>query len=300
MEIRKIQYQGGSTYTVSLPKKWIRKLEVKKGDKIVFKDTENLLIIYPFKNKNKEKEKQIDADKDILSRGILASYLAGFKNIRIIAHKSISKERKKEIEKIVSKLNGLQIVEESANGMLLQDLLNTDELDLKKAVKRAYSLCASMHRDAILALKRNDKELAREVIQRDDAVDCLYFLSVRQLRSALNDPRYAINGVECLDYRMLVKCIEEIADSCCVIANKVLEIDKKHDLEEFSEACHAIHEQAFAAYLSKNITNAQALRKKEKGILEMKKRLLKPELSPILDELVSIAKNGVDISDLVI
>jgi len=300
MEIRKLQFQGRSTYTVSLPKKWVESFGLKKGDKLLFNETENSLIISSLSRQESDEEKNINADTELLSRSILASYLAGFKKIRISSSSRISSDTKNDIKRIVSKLNGLQIVEETANDMLLQDLLDTGELDLRKAVRRAYSICASMHKDAVTALKENDKELAKEVIQRDDEVDRLYFLAVRQLRGAISNPQYSLSGLECLDYRLVVKCIEEIADSCCDIAKKTLGLDSGYDLEGFSDACYSIHEQAFAAYLSRNTKNAQALRKRESRVLEMKEKLFKPKIAPVLDALVNIAKNGIDIADLVI
>ncbi len=296
MEVRKIQYQGRSTYTVSLPKKWVKRLDIKKGDKIVFNYTENHLILQPLECKNKEKE--INVDKDLISRNILTAYLAGFKSIRLSSSKAISPEMKNEIERIVAKLKGLQIDEESSNEILLQDLLDPKELDIRKTVKKAYCICASMHKDAILALKENDKELARDVIQRDNTVDRLYFLMVRLSMSI--DQQYGITETGCLDCRMLAKYIERIADSCCIIANKTTRLDKGYDIGEFSDLCYKMHEQAFAAYLSKNMAKAQELRKKRRIILEAKENLPEPKISPILDELVSIAKNGVDIADLVI
>jgi len=300
MEIRKLQFQGRSTYTVSLPKKWVEGFGLKKGDKLIFNETENSLVVSCLAGRESNEAKSINADTEILSRSILASYLAGFKRIRIFSSERISSGTKNEIKKSVARLNGLQIVEETSNEVLLQDLLDTGELDLRKAVKRAYSICASMQKDAITALKENDKELAKEVIQRDDEVDRLYFLAVRQLRGAISNPQYSLTGLECLDYRMVVKCIEETADACCEIAKKTIELDRGYDLEAFSDICYTIHEQAFAAYLSKNTKSAQALRKKESQVLEMKEKLLKPSISPVLDALVTIAKNGIDIADLVI
>ena len=46
-ETRKIQFTGKSTYIVSLPKKWIGDLGLKKGDQILVqrKGTSNLQIV---------------------------------------------------------------------------------------------------------------------------------------------------------------------------------------------------------------------------------------------------------------
>ena len=36
IETRKVQITGGSTYVISLPKKWINKVKIKSGDGIAF------------------------------------------------------------------------------------------------------------------------------------------------------------------------------------------------------------------------------------------------------------------------
>ena len=43
-ETRKIQYTGGSSYIVSLPKKWVQDLGLKQGDNVVILRQGNSLL----------------------------------------------------------------------------------------------------------------------------------------------------------------------------------------------------------------------------------------------------------------
>lgn len=300
MGTRKLQFTGGSTYTVSLPKKWVESLGLEKGDEVEFLGYPETAILKPAGKTKALGETKIVLGKEILSRAILSRYLSGYGTIKIESASKIPSETKREIKKIIGRLLGLQIVEETAYEIAIQDILNPQELDLKKAVKRAYSIAASMQKDAVEALREKDRALAEEIIQRDEEVDRLYFLAVRQLRSALSNPALGITPVECLDYRLLVKSIEEMADSCCTIARKALETNRKYDLSNISGIVNEIHEKAVHAYFARDVKAADGLRALEAKAAEIKDANTDPKLSPILDELLNIAQCGIDIGDLVI
>ncbi len=300
MATRKVQFTGGSTYTVSLPKKWVESLGLEKGDELEFIGYSGNAILRPAGRSKGLAETKINLGKEILSRAILSRYLSGYGTIRIESAGKIPSEVKKQIKKMTGRLMGLQIVEETAYEITIQDILNPQELDLKKAIKRAYAIAASMQKDAVEALREKDRALAEEIIQRDEEVDRLYFLAVRQLRSALSNPALGITPVECLDYRLLVKSIEELADSCCNIARKAIGTNKRYDLSQISELVHSIHERAVMAFFSRDVKTADGLRELEAKAARIKEANTDPKLSPILDELLNIAQCGIDIGDLVI
>jgi phosphate uptake regulator len=86
--------------------------------------------------------------------------------------------------------------------------------------------------DALGAYFEGIQEKAQEIILRDEEVDRLFFLIVRELRSAVQYPRMSemmkITPVEALDYRLAAQYIERIADLAVDIAQRVEEpLDKK-------------------------------------------------------------------------
>ena len=66
---------------------------------------------------------------------------------------------------------GTEIISETSNGIKLQTLLSYPELSVENVLRRMCLVTASMHDDAIQALKELNKKLAKEVIQLDDEVD---------------------------------------------------------------------------------------------------------------------------------
>ena len=66
-ETRKLQYTGGSSYIVSLPKKWIQDLGLKQGDHVVIlRQGNSVLQIAPASKRaaKEQKEATIEVGKD--------------------------------------------------------------------------------------------------------------------------------------------------------------------------------------------------------------------------------------------
>lgn len=226
MEIRRIQRTGGSTYTVSLPKQWADRLGITSGMNVgITARPDGALIITPATSFPAPLKKKLDVTGktgEPLIREIVASYIAGF-NIIELTSSRITVEQKQTIRQIIHKLIGPEIMEETAERMIIQDLLNPTELSLRQSVRRMFLIAISMHNDAIHALAGSDKELAMDVAQRDDEVDRLYLLIEKQLRSMLRrgqviDSQKDLTPDMSLDLSLAAYPVERIADHARKIA----------------------------------------------------------------------------------
>lgn len=330
VDVRKLQKTGGSTYLVSLPKEWITKNKLKKGDPVaIFETNEGSLIIDPKYTEREElKSVMIEIPKSNplkvgfdLGREITASYLFGYDAITIVSEKNISPNERDSVKKTIQKLIGIEIVEETAKSISLQCLVSPG-FPLNKSLERTYRIASQMHQDAITALIEGDRKLAQNVIERDDDVDRLYFLTVRQLRAAIQDPKIAkkigVSAIECLDYRVVAKSIEFLADLATDIAERYL---KMNDLKLGSQAVDYISEISKLAFeMSTKAMDAlkthsmklaiDVIDKYRPNILEkidFTREHLKSgkygtssvHIEAILDNLDRISEVGVDIADLI-
>ncbi|WP_406662641.1 PhoU domain-containing protein [Methanolobus sp. ZRKC3] len=233
METRKVQQTGGSTYIISLPKPWADKVGIKTGSSITLHpQPDGKLIIDPISDSAPLKRSQIDVTGrmgDALTRDIIAAYLAGSDVIEIKADRILA-EQKKIIRGICYKLIGPEIIEETAKKVVIQDLLNPDEISIKKSVRRMFLISNSMYADAIKAVKTLDLDLALDVDQRDDDVDRLFLLIAKQFRSVLRGARLPdameTSIDEYHDLRMAAGPIERIADHARKIAKATSSFDR--------------------------------------------------------------------------
>ncbi|MCD6592963.1 phosphate uptake regulator PhoU, partial [Candidatus Bathyarchaeota archaeon] len=230
-ELRKIQITGGATYVISLPKKWVKAAGLKPKDQVALipQADMSLLIVPKGELKPKEVSEAIieasaEAGLEAVIRDFIAHYLVGYDVIRV----KLRNVRYRDLLKssIRQKLIGVEIMEESADEIVAQCLLGHVELPLRRALDRMHVLMLFMLKDAMKALVSNDKDLAVEIVERDDEVDRLYFFAVRQLKAAvynrmLIEEMGLSNPRDCLGYRLIVKSIERSADHAARIASVI-------------------------------------------------------------------------------
>jgi len=259
------------TYYVSLPKSWIRFHKLKRGDIVFIKmSEEGSLEISPREEGEKEVIKSIRIQlDDYIDRRILAAYLSGYDIIDAVTTGRVSKRHRDMIEDMSSKLIGLEIVEETQNRITLQSF-SKGPVEIWSIVKRMSDIAKSMYSDSLLALSKNDTELASSVIKRDDNVDRLYFFLVRIIRSNLSSIRRLLregkfSALELLDYRLLAKALEQIADysegvakAVITILNKGIMLSKNinNSLLEVSEDLRRAQDKVLNAYRMKNLIEA--------------------------------------------
>ena len=253
-ETRKLQYTGGSSYIVSLPKKWIQDLGLKQGDHVVIlRQGNSVLQIAPASKRvaKEQKEATIEVSKDnnpyFIARKLIALYFLGFNVITIVPKEDrLLVEQREVIKNIVRRvLMGTEIIADSATGITLQVLINLLDLSVDAAFKRMLLIAKSMYRDTMLALQENNLELAGEVVKSDDEVDRFSFYIVRQLKIAIkNEHLLKEIGLEeprnCLGYRLIAKSVERVADHAAIISKDIIDMHRplnKDVVDKISNMC---------------------------------------------------------------
>jgi phosphate uptake regulator len=237
---------GGSTYVVSLPKKWVKKSGLSRGDSVVVTEQEGSIIIEPGVVERGPREITIDISElpsiDALERLIIAYYLVGFDTIKIkLDGKDL--DYKKGIRKILNFLIGVEIVEDIGDSVTMEILLDHRRMPTIDVLKRMHVINKSMLTDLVRTFNDGNLDLARDVISREREIDRLYFLVVRQLKSAaryqeVSEKLGITHQRDSLGFRIVIKSFERIADHLeGILQNyiKLAEIEKKPDLGEFSE-----------------------------------------------------------------
>jgi phosphate uptake regulator len=241
IETRKVQKTGGSSYIISLPKVWIDKHGVEKNDTlgILSQPDGNLLITPKIDNETAIKTKEIIVDdyedENFLFRVLIGAYIMGFSRILIKSGRKFDPLIRDTITNFTQIAIGPEIVEESNNIIVIKDLLNPKEMPFEKTIKRMYILVQGMHEDSINALETRDKDLAVEVIKRDNDVDRLHWLIGRQSHIVLRDiilcQKMDITLEQASHFQQMSRFLERIGDHASKIAKNVL-ILLEHELDK--------------------------------------------------------------------
>lgn len=220
MEVRKVQITGGATFMVTLPKGWAERVGLQPGSPLLIVPREEALILVPEDRARPAKVllKLRNQSEEALAREFISLYIAGFDIIEVRGER-ISPEQRRVIREVSRALIGPEIVEESAETMIIHNLLDLSEVSAERTFERISLISRSMFTDALRALLDRDSDLARDVVGRDSEVDRLFLMLSRQLRIALQD----ILGEEearlrLLDYHTATKQVERIADHAVKIA----------------------------------------------------------------------------------
>jgi phosphate uptake regulator len=229
METRKVQKTGKSTFVVSLPKNWATRNAIDSGSILFMAPNQNgALILSADKSEPNMKTKIDIGDRvgDPLIRDIIGFYVAGYRTIEVTSPQ-MSSSQKRDLDQIVNKLIGPEILEETVNKVVIQDLLSSEELPVERALKRMKTMAISMIQDSVTSLVNDDRDLARDVLHRDSDVDRLNLLIVRKFAEILRSGSIrneTFNSVTALNYMLAASNLERIADH----ASGIAEVSSQH------------------------------------------------------------------------
>ena len=261
-EIRKLQITGGSTYVLSLPKKWVTQNGLDKGSSLLIRQEENgtLAVLPPEIGKTEKTEEATikvspEESSDALIRKTVSVYLLGYNIIHILAkdQKQILSTQRNAIKTFArNMLVGTEIVTDTSKNLTLQVLLSYPELSVPSSLRRMAIITSSMHKDAITALKNLDHQLAKDVRATDYEVNRFHLYIIRQLKMAIKNPRIITeiglkNPKDCLGYRLITKMVERTADHATNIAKNVLLFKKPLD-NDFLQAIQEMNTVAISAF----------------------------------------------------
>jgi phosphate uptake regulator len=262
-ETRKLQVTGGSTYVLSLPKRWVTQNGLQKGSPLLVRQEENgsLAVLPPELGKLEKTEEALiraspEDSSEALIRKTVSVYLLGYNIIHIRAkdqQKEILSTQRNAIKTFArNMLVGTEIVTDTSKDLTLQVLLSYPELSVPSALRRMSIITSSMHKDAMAALRSLDYQLAKDVRATDYEVNRFHLYIIRQLKMAIQNPRIITEiGLkapkDCLGYRLITKMVERTADHATNIAKNV-QVLKKQLGNDFLQAIQEMDEVAISAF----------------------------------------------------
>jgi len=244
MEARKVQRVGRSTLSVSLPNDWAKMVGLKTGDQITFlENKDGTLTLQPLTAtlESAQIEYIINADTctepGVLERIIVGNYLNARDTLRIVSSKGISAAHIEEARRIVRRLLGMGIIEETPNHLLIQCSIDVTKFPINSLIRRLYIIASTMFKEALTAFEQLNVSLARQALTREEEADMLYWLLTRLVFASQMDRKVAVKiGLEeplhILGARAIGLLLERSADWGETIAKNVIELENaKRELE---------------------------------------------------------------------
>jgi phosphate uptake regulator len=330
-ETRKLQVTGGSTYVISLPKRWVTQNGLDKGSPLLIRQEENgaLAILPPELGKMEKTEEALirvspEDSSEALIRKTVSVYLLGYNIIHIRAkdQKQILSTQRNAVKTFArNMLVGTEIVIDTSTDLKLQVLLSYPELSVPSALRRMSIITSSMHKDAITSLANIDYQLAKDVRATDYEVNRFHLYIIRQLKMAIQNPRIITEiGLEkpkdCLGYRLVTKMVERTADHATNIAKNVLVLKKRlnedflQTIQEMNLVAISSFETAIESLFRRDFNLADSVIAKANKIVSLEKKALlssketdieeAANLRLVIESVRRIAEYSMDIAEIVL
>ena len=297
MERRKIQLIANSTYTLSLPKYWIKENNLKEKDEImIYEQNNKSLVLSPDNIKEKDINEislKVDEYPENIDRILFSIYYLGIENITLYSDKKMTKEMKAEIRKALSNMSGTEINYEDEKKIIIKGLLDKSRIDIHQIIYRITMII-----DLSIQNIFEGPEL-KEIRLNEDEIDRLYHLATKVISMSLINSE-TLNSSKIKNtsfvpsYFLICKKLESLADNINHFAQHIKknkqktgktkeilefirnETDRttKHILKEFPEIFKKLSEKE--------------RKSKKNEIFEIKDKILSDYLRDMLKYLIDI------------
>jgi len=317
--IRKVQKTGGSTYFVTLPKRWAEGAGITAGSEIhlIPNDSGAMLLVPNSVSESNRCTIDLQAwEFDRLQREVIARYIAGFDVISVRGER-IRPEQRRMVREISQRLVGLEIFEETQQLIVLHSLVNIKDFPVHKTVGRVFDITKAMLADAVTAFCDHDAELAHDVLERDRDVDRLVLLVARQfsllLRDLMTEEDCALSRPQFMHYHEVADQLERVADHAAKISQAALALDGpviegvSAEIKARSKDSNEVLNLAVRSFVEQDTDLANQvleMREQEGQLFAITRRIVSEKqpdaVSPIsiaLDSLLRIAEYGFNIAE---
>lgn len=235
---RKAIQLANSTIVISLPSKWIKEHNIKKGDEIDVTDSGNKLIITNLETKEVKKIRLDINNLEINTfKRIFASIInVGYNEIELI---SSSQEKNKTIQKFLrNSFTNLIAIKQSENSLIIKTIYEDNHKEFENILKRFFQLGTYLAEDTSEAIKKdNIEELFEASLIRFEM-----YKSSNYLKRAINSG-YEIENKKSHVLYSLIEGLMNITDAHLRIGRYVIDnkIKIKKEISSFFQELVSLH-----------------------------------------------------------
>jgi phosphate uptake regulator len=178
---RKVIQIANSTMLVSLPRAWVIKNNVKKGDEIDIQEKGKSIVVSPETTAPEILKADVNItsmDRTSIMNLIRSLYRLGYDEIRLhfdkefAYHYRTKKEMKVSttIHTEVNRLTGYEVVQQKENLVIIKDLLEISQKEFDTAMRRVFMLFVDTTKDLYLGLKDDNKSIIESIEEKNDTM----------------------------------------------------------------------------------------------------------------------------------
>lgn len=242
LEYRKLQVTGGSTYIVSLPRKWINDHGLTQSDVVgvEYLGTGEIQIT-PNEIKKLKRKAVIDLKKypsGSLYDYLIGVYVSGCDIIEIKQKGGLGTKVVRIVRKFLRDTRGMEITNHTSDTLEIISLLNPNELPLQVSLNRMYLLVTSLVEDTLAVINGEDIDSISDYEDRERQIDARRLLVDRQVAMALNSPiierTLGVGRYQAMEHASMARALERMGDHAHILSSLVYDAKGKVGIESDS------------------------------------------------------------------
>ncbi|MBU1197864.1 phosphate uptake regulator PhoU [Candidatus Micrarchaeota archaeon] len=200
--IRRVQKTGGSTFTVSLPKKWAEARGLNAGSPAYVWENPDGSLTMRTSRKTVRETRLVNTgtDEENALRHVIAAYVSGVDTLIVKGALAAAVSEEARL-----RLSALEIMEVAGDEVKLQVFHKGEVFTTDKSIRRLYSVVLAMF-DSANAFFEGRVMGLEEIRRREQEADRLYFLVLRSAHKEEGSLHDALNKT------LAAKTLEDIAD----------------------------------------------------------------------------------------
>lgn len=302
MEVRKLQKIKGGSFTLSLPKDWVERRQLKSGDQIsVSEEEDGSVRIFPMGVRSERPLEVTLSLEDFpslraLEYCVATYYTQGSNRINIVSDKIMLAEQKKRLKQLRTELPGVEIAEEEASRLSFQVLIDPATFSLESLIEKTSAFSLRLQEDAVKSLVEWSMPLAKEVQERSGEAQRHYRVMIRQVALASLSRTIAQkigvrNCQECVTFALVARDLSRLVYHSSQIARHLLVLHDKRRVQEsileavaeLSNLVLEMQKNAAQAFLRKDVSLAISVLNKMSDVRGKEESSLKNILERVKD-----------------
>jgi len=190
-ESRRVQKVGYNSLSISIPKQYVKDMNLKQGDSLLFReDSDGTLRLIPATKAREETKATVRAEQagspEMLARLIVGTYALGYDTIEVSGRESLDNATTSRVLDTVKRLRGMEVVESDVRHIVAQSFIDPTKFPVDSLIKRLQMLVSGSLERVTESLDLKQAGGLDGVGSVKNEIDELYWLILRQLLVALN------------------------------------------------------------------------------------------------------------------
>ena len=221
---RKIVQHGSSSLTLTLPKKWVNKFNLKKSDELEVEEAGSNLIVSTNKEQASPKKELSTDESGIFTKNNLSHlYQLGYDEVVVRFKDSKTLE---DIKKRLPACMGFEIIDQTESKVYIKAIATTMESEFDTLLRKSFQITNEMAKNILEALQKVDYEKLDSIRNMETLNNKFTDVCTRILnKKGYKNPHRTMQIYE------IVKNIERIADEFKYICDALQGYTKKLDKE---------------------------------------------------------------------